>query len=151
MHQLQKVQQLNDGRRTLNPAGDSAMNFGFTMDGRWLHDALHMLLRPRAADFPPEYGRLQQAEARGECYECPHAREVPGNAHIACAMPDASMTGNRHGIERGRFMYPLLFDPVWKTRLCQNRDNQAAVSPAISQATSDAENAQRGDHTGQSS
>jgi hypothetical protein len=49
-----------------------------------------------------------------------HRRNVPGDCHIACALPDPHMTGNAHGIERGWFFYPLLFDPTWKTKLCAN-------------------------------
>ncbi len=49
-----------------------------------------------------------------ECWDCRHKRAVPGNAHIACVKPDAQMTGNQHGIRRGWFMYPSLFDPVRK-------------------------------------
>ena len=55
-----------------------------------------------------------------ECYSCAHKRAVPGNAHIACANPDPAMTGHPHGVKHGWFMYPLLFDPVWKARECAN-------------------------------
>lgn len=55
-----------------------------------------------------------------ECYSCVHKSEVPGNAHIACDNPDVNMTGNAHGIRRGWFFYPILFDPVWKTKACDN-------------------------------
>lgn len=30
------------------------------------------------------------------------------------------MTGNQHGIKNGWFMYPLLFDPIWATKECNN-------------------------------
>lgn len=68
------------------------------------------------------------------CYECINAREVPGNAHILCAKPCA-MTGDPHGIRKGWFMYPLLFDPTWRTSECPNftlAADSGAVSPAIS-------------------
>ena len=65
--------------------------------------------------------RLMIRRAQTECWECRHRREVPGNAHIQCMRPDSKMTGNRHGIDHGWFFYPLLFDPVWKTRLCANQ------------------------------
>lgn len=55
-----------------------------------------------------------------ECWSCEHKMEVPGSAHIQCAKPDPEMTGDPHGIRNGWFFYPLLFDPVWKTRLCAN-------------------------------
>ena len=59
-------------------------------------------------------------DKRSECYKCKHKREVPGDAHIACANPDPNMSGNPHGIRNGWFLYPLLFDPVWKERICGN-------------------------------
>lgn len=57
---------------------------------------------------------------KNECYSCKHKRLVPGDAHIECAFPDPKMTGNEHGIKHGWFMYPILFDPVWKTKKCNN-------------------------------
>ena len=75
-----------------------------------------------------------------ECYICAHKREVPGNCHIKCVEPDANMTGDPHGIREGWFMYPLLFDPVWKTSMCGNfkfhESVNHAVSGAVSQETS---------------
>jgi len=58
--------------------------------------------------------------ARKECWECENAEPVPGDCHIKCADPDTEMTGNPHGIKSGWFIYPSLFDPVWKTKLCSN-------------------------------
>lgn len=60
-----------------------------------------------------------------ECWSCQHRRAVPGNAHIACAKPDPDMTGNPHGIRSGWFIYPLLLDPTWKTKLCANFEAKA--------------------------
>lgn len=57
---------------------------------------------------------------RNECWTCEHKRDVPGNAHFRCSNPDKEMTGNEHGIKNGWFIYPMLFDPVWKTKLCSN-------------------------------
>ena len=71
-----------------------------------------------------------------ECYHCEHMREVPGNCHIKCVKPDAEMTGNPHGIKEGWFMYPLLFDPTWKTKMCNNYESNSAVSQAVSQPVS---------------
>ncbi len=58
-----------------------------------------------------------------ECYTCVHRRNVPGDAHIGCAKPDMTMTGHPHGIKNGWFLYPLLFDPVWKAADCQNYES----------------------------
>ena len=55
-----------------------------------------------------------------ECYFCKHRVNVPGNAHIACKLPDEEMTGDKHGIDMGWFFYPALFDPVWKLKSCKN-------------------------------
>lgn len=54
------------------------------------------------------------------CYKCKNKREVPGNAHIKCVKPDPKMTGDPHGIRNGWFIYPSLFDPVWRTKECDN-------------------------------
>lgn len=79
-------------------------------------------------------------DMRNECYYCTHKRSVPGNCHINCVKPDANMTGDRHGIKEGWFMYPFLFDPVWKTSLCGNfafhKSVKHAVGGAVSQETS---------------
>jgi hypothetical protein len=54
------------------------------------------------------------------CYECKHSREYPGETHIGCNKPDPEMTGHLHGVKRGWFMYPILFDPNWVTKNCAN-------------------------------
>lgn len=59
-------------------------------------------------------------DMRSECWACKHKREVPGNTHFRCVKPDPAMTGDEHGIENGWFIYPHLFDPVWKTKACRN-------------------------------
>ena len=55
-----------------------------------------------------------------ECHMCKHKRSIPGDVHIQCINPDMSMTGNAHGIKNGWFMYPINFDPCWKTKDCAN-------------------------------
>lgn len=65
-----------------------------------------------------------------ECYHCIFKRSVPGDAHIACNNPDSEMTGDTRGIKNGWFMYPALFDPVWKTKKCLNFENK--VNPTVS-------------------
>lgn len=59
-------------------------------------------------------------EIHNECYYCIHKHNVPGNAHIACRRPDHLMEGDEHGIKNGWFFYPILFDPIWKTKKCNN-------------------------------
>ena len=79
---------------------------------------------PRWEEITEEWDSKINEEHRrrmmNECYNCRHKREVPGNCHIQCAKPDANMTGNEHGIREGWFMYPILFDPTWKTKMCDN-------------------------------
>jgi len=81
-------------------------------------------------------------KAHHECYECVHRRNVPGNCHIECAKPDPEMTSNAHGIKNGWFIYPHLFDPVWKTKQCINfeakQSEENAVTDAVSGAVSGA-------------
>jgi len=59
-----------------------------------------------------------------ECYSCIHRRTIPGDEHTQCAKPDPNMTGNPHGIKNGWFMYPYNFDPMWKTKLCDNYEKR---------------------------
>lgn len=55
-----------------------------------------------------------------DCYKCEHKQIIPGNAHISCVNPDPAMKGNPHGIRKGWFLYPILFDPVWMEKECCN-------------------------------
>jgi len=57
---------------------------------------------------------------RTECYECCYKSNIAGDCHISCSNPDPNMTGNPHGIKMGWFFYPLIFDPTWKTKFCDN-------------------------------
>jgi hypothetical protein len=72
------------------------------------------------------------------CHDCIHHRTIPGDAHIQCAHPKINpvetlltplllmsgsqnspdmkrlnVMGDRTGIRRGWFNWPLNFDPVW--------------------------------------
>ncbi len=62
----------------------------------------------------------RSAGIMSECYSCKYRRGVPGDCHSQCVNPDPAMTGDPHGIQHGWFFYPLLFDPVWKTKACAN-------------------------------
>jgi len=55
-----------------------------------------------------------------ECFRCQNMGRVLGNSHIKCDKPDPEMTGVPHGVKNGWFFYPLLFDPVWKEKTCNN-------------------------------
>lgn len=61
------------------------------------------------------------------CYLCIHKRSVPGDTHISCTKPDPKMTGNIHGIRNGWFLYPYCFDPIWKTKACDNYQPAVAI------------------------
>ena len=71
-----------------------------------------------------------------ECYLCAHKRSVPGNAHIECKKPDPEIRGNPHGIKNGWFMYPLLFDPVWKEVACNNYEDYESMKSVVSESVS---------------
>ena len=73
-----------------------------------------------------------------QCYGCIHSQDVPGNAHIRCGSPCARMSGDSHGVENGWFMYPKLFDPVWRTSECANFHPKNSESNAVSHAVSGA-------------
>lgn len=63
---------------------------------------------------------MSERDMKTECWPCHFKLNNPFSCHIGCRMPDLKMTGNQHGIDRGWFFYPILFDPVWKTKLCDN-------------------------------
>ena len=65
-----------------------------------------------------------ERDEMNECYSCAHKRNVPGNTHIKCVNPDADMVGDQHGIQNGWFVYPSLFDPVWKESMCKNYEKR---------------------------
>mgnify|MGYP001574115623 CR=1 FL=1 len=67
---------------------------------------------------------VEKEETRNNCYNCINMREVPGECHIQCVKPDPHMKGNLHGIRKGWFFYPLLFDPVWMEKKCDNYEAQ---------------------------
>lgn len=71
-----------------------------------------------------------------ECYHCVHKRSIVYDAHIGCVKPDLLMTGNQHGIDKGWFMYPINYDPTWKTAFCNNFKFHDSVNPAVSGAVS---------------
>jgi len=48
------------------------------------------------------------------CNKCMFSREVPGNTHIECIRKNVKLTGaEKHGIDKGWFYFPVLFDPIW--------------------------------------
>lgn len=59
-------------------------------------------------------------DLKTNCYECKHRTYFPGSAHSTCRKPDPNMTGYEHGIKNGWFFYPFNFDPVWRTKECDN-------------------------------
>ena len=73
-----------------------------------------------------------QRYVMNECYKCKNKSDVPGNAHIECLKPDINMIGAEHGIKMGWFMYPFLFDPVWKMKPCDNFEEVEAVNHSVS-------------------
>ena len=64
--------------------------------------------------------KIESKKVKDDCYKCKHKQSVAGNAHIKCINPDKEMKGHPHGIVNGWFIYPYLFDPVWKTKECNN-------------------------------
>jgi hypothetical protein len=71
------------------------------------------------------------------CHNCRHSRSIPYNAHILCAKPDLEMSGHPTGVERSWFMYPLNFDPVWRTKDCSNYQSISIEGNAVSSAVSE--------------
>lgn len=60
-----------------------------------------------------------------DCYKCEFRRSIPGDCHTQCTNPDPEMTGSEHGIQNGWFFYPFNFDPIWKTKECDNFKEKA--------------------------
>jgi hypothetical protein len=79
---------------------------------------------------------MGKRDFRNECYLCAHKREVPGNAHIQCVKPDADIRGNQHGIDKGWFYYPFLFDPAWKENMCKNYEDNDLSKSVVNQPVS---------------
>lgn len=69
---------------------------------------------------------------KANCYECKFRGNVAGDAHSCCNysgndtgilsffepknfenMKKLNISGNKHGISHGWFMWPVNFDPVW--------------------------------------
>jgi len=48
-----------------------------------------------------------------DCFTCVHRLSLPGNSHSRCNKHEAKVTGDKHGIRMGWFLWPLNFDPVW--------------------------------------
>jgi len=63
------------------------------------------------------------------CYRCVHRLDIPGDAHSRCNNHAANVTGSRHGIEHGWFMWPLNFDPVWLDFCDGFSDNPKDIKP----------------------
>ena len=55
-----------------------------------------------------------------ECYNCIYKAEDSTSALIVCTNPDPSMEGDEFGISKGWFNYPKRFDPMWKSKDCNN-------------------------------
>lgn len=51
--------------------------------------------------------------SKPDCYKCIHRRILVGDAHSLCTNMDAKVQGNSHGVQRGWFMWPFNFDPIW--------------------------------------
>jgi hypothetical protein len=75
------------------------------------------------------YGGIKM---KANCYECKFRGNVAGDAHSCCNysgndtgilsffepknfenMKKLNISGNKHGISHGWFMWPVNFDPVW--------------------------------------
>lgn len=63
---------------------------------------------------------MKDRNMKDECFDCKHKRFIPGTCHIKCVKPDLNMSGNLYGKQYGWFNYPSNFDPVWKTKICDN-------------------------------
>lgn len=58
-----------------------------------------------------------------ECYKCKFRTDLPGSAHSQCqaglltlGTNKVQVVANQHGINKGWFMWPFDYDPVWLER-----------------------------------
>jgi len=51
--------------------------------------------------------------AKPNCYNCVHRRQLAWDSHSKCNNVEAKVRGSRHGIDKGWFLWPVNFDPVW--------------------------------------
>ena len=83
---------------------------------------------------------MSNTSTKPNCYKCEHRRTISGDAHSRCDHPVArlladpltrsfvalmgktsnvgelsrlNIKANQHGIDRGWFIWPVNFDPVW--------------------------------------
>jgi len=76
--------------------------------------------RQKPVERPKPMSKQPETTIKNECWFCLYGKQPPGNSHFNCSNPDPDMTGNPTGVRRGWFIYPELFDPVWKTKKCSN-------------------------------
>ena len=69
------------------------------------------------------------------CWKCGYRQDVPGNAHISCVYDwegsdQQPPPGNPHGIAKGWYYFPALYDPTWMQGQCpcwaEKRDREKA-------------------------
>lgn len=66
---------------------------------------------------------MAKEEKEKTCWGCAYRQAVPGNAHISCVYNwiEDELTppaGHAHGIARGWYIFPALFDPTWMLDEC---------------------------------
>jgi len=61
-----------------------------------------------------------------QCHKCKNVRPVPGDCHVSCSKPDPDMTVDLHGWANGWAFYPIVYDPIWLTKVCCNFEPKEA-------------------------
>lgn len=85
---------------------------GGGLDGaEWCHESYQLLAY--FAAYKTAIDCFEKRNKKPNCGECAYKRSIPGNAHISCENREAKVDGNKFGIERGWFFWPLNFDPAW--------------------------------------
>lgn len=94
---------------------------------------------------------MTKPAASGLCYKCKYRKDLTWSAHSECTYPESKdvspivamqyfvigllgncLQGNRHGIEKGWFMWPVNFDPAWleKCEFYEGKENTDAEHPS---------------------
>lgn len=48
-----------------------------------------------------------------DCYKCKYRKDLVGDTHSTCTVPNANIVGDSYGIQKGWFFWPFNFDPTW--------------------------------------
>ena len=75
-----------------------------------------------------------------DCFNCAYCSNVPGSAHKSCNFnwieaKTAPPLPDNVGVEKGWYMFPLNYDPVWQREECPEfattKDDSKVIEPTM--------------------